>query len=80
MLDPVWAGLADLNKFDDEDLAELALHDDDVLEILIQRIRQEPLRFVSREINHPAIATGILLSREWIEEFPNVVDVCFLNL
>jgi hypothetical protein len=75
MLDPVWAGLADLNKFDDEDLAELALHDDDVLEILIQRIREEPLRFVSREINHPAIATGILLSREWIEEFPNVVDV-----
>ena len=75
LLDPVWAGLADMSSFDDEDLAELALHDDSVLEILVDRIRNQPLNFLSREITHPAVATGILLSREWISDEPDLTDL-----
>ena len=74
-LDPIWARLADLSSFDNEDLAELALHDDGVLELLINRIRNQPLSFLSTKIVDPAIATGILLSREWIEYLPEVTEL-----
>lgn len=75
ILDPIWAKLADLENFDDSDLAELASIDDEALTILINRIRRNPLGILSKEINEPSIATAILLSNEWIEERIDVIDL-----
>ena len=74
-LDPIWAKLADLRSFDDKDLAELASIDDDALSILIDRIRSDPLGILSKEITEPSVATAILLSKEWIEDIPDVIDI-----
>jgi len=71
---PVWANLADLESFDETALCNLALVDDDVLSILIDRIRSNPLNILSSDTSHPAIATAILLSEEWIEESIDVTD------
>ena len=75
LLDPVWSNLADLTTFDDDDLAELAMNDDTALSILVDRIRKYPLANLAREPNKPSTATAILLSREWIEQIPDVVDL-----
>ena len=74
-IDPKWAELADLRKFDDSDLADLASVDDAALSILIERIRSNPFAILSNQITEPSVATAILLSREWIEEMPDVVDL-----
>jgi hypothetical protein len=71
---PVWANLADLESFDEIALCNLALVDDDALSILINRIRSNPLNILSADTSHPAIATAILLSEEWIEESIDVTD------
>jgi hypothetical protein len=73
-LRPVWANLADLESFDETALCNLALVDDDALSILIDRIRSNPLSILSSDTSHPAIATAILLSEEWIEESIDVND------
>ena len=67
-LDPVWANLADLTTFDEGDLCDLALVDDEALSLLIDRIRNNPLSIIYSDNSHPAIATAILLSEEWFEE------------
>ena len=36
----IWAGLADLTTFADEDLSTLAMYDDHALSILIDRLRE----------------------------------------
>ena len=77
-IDPVWAGLADMTIFDDDDLADLALVDDKALSILIARIRNNPLRILSKTVTNPAIATAILLSTEWIDIDADVID-CWLT-
>lgn len=74
-ISPVWANLADLESFDESTLCDLALVDDSALAILINRIRDNPLTILSSDISHPAIATAILLSEEWIEESVDVSDV-----
>ena len=48
--------------------------DDAALSILIERIRANPLAILSNEITEPSVATAILLSKEWIEEMPDVID------
>lgn len=73
-IDPIWASLADLTAFADEDLSSLAMYDDYALSILIDRLREHPLSNLARITNMPSVATAILLSREWIEDLPNVVD------
>ena len=75
-LNPVWANLADLTTFDEEELCNLALVDDNALSILIDRIRNNPLNLISSDKSHPAIATAILLSQEWIEEDLDVSKAC----
>ena len=75
LIDPVWANLADLNSFADEDLSDLAMFDDHALEILIERLRKFPLSSLARNPNKPSVATAILLSREWIEDLPDVIDI-----
>ena len=75
LIDPKWAELADLRKFDDLDLADLATVDDAALSILTERIRSNPFTILSDEITEPSVATAILLSKEWIEEMPDVIDV-----
>jgi hypothetical protein len=67
-LSPKWANLADLTTFDEEELCDLALVEDEALSILIDRIRDNPLNIISSDKSHPAIATVILLSQEWFEE------------
>jgi hypothetical protein len=74
-IDPKWAELADLRKFDDSDLADLASVDDTALSILIERIRSNPFAVLSNQITEPSVATAVLLSKEWIEEMPDVVDL-----
>ena len=74
-IDPVWANLADLTKFADEDLSNLAMFDDDALSILIDRLREHPLSNLTRFPNKPSVATAILLSREWIEDLPDVTEI-----
>ena len=74
-IDPKWAELADLRQFDDSDLADLATVDDTALSILTERIRSNPFSILSDEITEPSVATAILLSKEWIEEIPDVIDV-----
>lgn len=73
-IDPLWASLADLTKFADEDLSNLAMHDDYALSILVDRLREHPLSNLARITNKPSVATAILLSREWIEYLPDVID------
>ncbi|MGB2276979.1 MAG: ArsR/SmtB family transcription factor [Candidatus Poseidoniaceae archaeon] len=73
-IDPKWASLADLTTFADEDLSNLAMYDDHALSILIDRLREHPLSSLARITTKPSVATAILLSREWIEEIPDVVD------
>ena len=73
-VDPIWAGLADLTTFADEDLSNLAMYDDTALSILIDRLREQPLSNLARITNKPSVATAILLSREWIEDLPDVID------
>jgi len=75
LLDPKWAGLADLRSFDHSDLAELASVDDAALSILVERIRNNPFEILSKQISEPSVATAILLSKEWIEEKPDIVDL-----
>lgn len=75
LLDPIWVNLADLEDFDDKALAELALVDEGALTILIDRVRKNPLRILSKKITEPAIATAVLLSREWIDESVDVTEV-----
>lgn len=74
-LDTAWSNLADLTKFDDEDLAELAMNEDTALSILVDRLRRIPLSNLSRNPTKPSVATAILLSREWFEEIPDVIDL-----
>lgn len=74
-IDPIWANLADLNSFADEDLSNLAMFDDHALSILIDRLRKYPLSNLARNPNQSSVATAILLSREWIEDLPDVVDI-----
>ena len=78
-LDPIWANLADLAEFDSDTIADLALVDISALEILTERIRNNPLGILSLDVKHPAIATVILLSKEWIEEPPDVIDTWLSN-
>ena len=78
-IDPIWAGLADLTTFADEDLSTLAMYDDHALSILIDRLREHPLSNLARITNKPSVATAILLSREWIEDLPDVIDTCLSN-
>jgi len=68
LLDPVWAELADLDQFDNNTLCDMALVNDDALSKLIKRFRSNPLEILSSDTSHPAIATAILLSREWMEQ------------
>ncbi|MAV03923.1 MAG: hypothetical protein CMA19_06620 [Euryarchaeota archaeon] len=68
MLDPIWAELADLDMFDNNSLCEMALVNDDALSKLVKRFRSNPLQMLSADTSHPAIATAILLSREWMEQ------------
>ena len=75
LIDPIWANMADLNSFADEDLSDLAMFDDHALEILIERLRKFPLSSLARNPNKPSVATAILLSREWIEDLPDVIDI-----
>ena len=49
--------------------------DDSALSILIERIRANPFATLSTRITEPSVATAILLSREWIEEMPDVTDL-----
>lgn len=74
-IDPIWASLADLTTFADEDLSTLAMYDDTALSILIDRLREHPLSNLARITDKPSVATAILLSREWIEDLPDVIDV-----
>jgi len=73
-IDPVWAKLADLNSFDDSDLSDLALFDDYAMDILIDRVRENPMKVISSEIKNSAVATAILLSNAWIREEIDVID------
>ena len=73
-LDPIWASLAELTDFDSETIADLALVDRNALRILTERIRNNPLSILSLDLKHPAIASVILLSEEWIEESLDVID------
>jgi hypothetical protein len=78
-LNPVWATLASLDDFDTTTLADLALVDRDALVILMERIRNNPLSIISLDTNHPAIATVILLSSEWVEEHIDVIEPWLSN-
>ncbi len=73
-VDPIWAGLADLTTFADEDLSNLAMYDDTALSILIDRLREHPMSSLARITNKPSVATAILLSREWVEDLPDVIE------
>ena len=75
LIDPVWARIADLDSFDDEDLSSLAMHDDYALGILIDRLRNYPISNLTRNPDKASTATAILLSREWIEHMPDVVEL-----
>ncbi len=75
LIDPIWANMADLKSFADEDLSSLAMYDDYALSILIDRLRNYPLSNLARDPGIPSVATAILLSREWIEDVPDVVDI-----
>ncbi len=74
-IDPVWAALADLSTFDDDELSELALNDDNALSVLVDRLRRIPLSNLTRNPTSASVATAILLSREWFEDLPDVVDL-----
>ena len=78
-LNPAWATLASLDEFDTTTLADLALVDRDALVILMKRIRNNPLSIISLDANHPAIATVILLSSEWVEEDMDVIESWLSN-
>jgi hypothetical protein len=78
-LNPIWAKLANLDEFDTITLADLALVDRDALIILMERIRNNPLSIISLDTNHPAIATVILLSPEWIEDSRDVSESWLSN-
>ena len=64
-LDVVWSEIADMNSFDDRTLSDLAMVQSSALDLLVHRVRSEPLK--QRDTNHPAIATAILLSSLWLE-------------
>ena len=74
MLNPEWASLADNSAFDDEDISELAILQNDALNELINRIRNNPLIIRSLDTDNPAVATAILLSEEWLDGEYDVVD------
>ena len=57
-----------LDMFDNNTLCEMALVNDDALSKLVKRFRSNPLQMLSADTSHPAIATAILLSREWMEQ------------
>ena len=78
-LNPIWATLANFEDFDTITLADLALVDRDALIILMERIRNNPLSIISLDTNHPAIATVILLSPEWIEDGRDVSESWLSN-
>lgn len=78
-LNPIWASLARLDDFDTTTLADLALVDQNALIVLTQRIRNNPLSVISLNKDHPAIATVLLLSTEWLEDEPNVIDSWLSN-
>ena len=77
-IDPIWSRLADITQFDDSDLSELALYDDEIFTVLMDKIRENPLMAVSTRVENPAVATAILLSKDWIREEVEVID-CWLQ-
>ena len=74
LLNPEWASLADNSSFDDEDISELAILQNDALDELIHRIRNNPLIIRNLDLNNPAVATAILLSEEWLDGEYDVVE------
>ena len=63
-----------MTTFADEDLSNLAMYDDTALSILIDRLREHPMSNLARITNKPSVATAILLSREWVEDLPDVIE------
>ena len=51
------------------------MYDDYALGILIDRLRNYPISNLSRNPDKASTATAILLSREWIEHMPDVVEL-----
>ena len=74
LLKPEWAAIANYSTFDDEDIAELAIFEEDALEDLILRIRTNPLIVQNLSLENPAVATAILLSKEWFDYELDVVS------
>ena len=74
LLDPNWASIASYSTFDDEDISELAIFQEEALDELLNRIRTNPLVVNNLDLENPAVATAILLSGEWFEQTIDVID------
>lgn len=79
-LAPVWVLLEDLETFDLESLSELATDLPQALDVVIRKIRQNPLVVYSQPhlLEMPAIACAVLLSQIWFES-PLDVTPTFLS-
>ena len=53
-------------------------YDDEIFTVLMDKIRENPLMAVSTRVENPAVATAILLSKDWIREEVEVID-CWLQ-
>ena len=74
LLDPNWASIASYSTFDDEDISELAIFQEEALDELLNRIRTNPLVVNNLDLENPAVATAIVLSGEWFEQTLDVSD------
>ena len=78
-IDPIWTDMANLEDFDDLSLVELAEHHDPALDILMERLRSHPYQLISNHSDSPALATAMLMSRQWIEVNSEIVHAWLKN-
>ena len=71
-----WATLCEFSEFDLSDLCEIALEVESAFDELIRRIRNNPLLVYQNAESHqyPAMCAAILLSINWFNDVPNVVQ------